>query len=269
MLLSFLMGEKIIDSLMTRQLVESCALMRQLFNTKLIGVLIKFKIFFVQSLVLKNIVVTSLIGLLVLVGCDVAVSHDTQQRGKEIQTHMYNYTRSEIMFASYHDASDKFDITTAAPAGSTPFTNTAVKDLGGGVTVHFDGDRCCFPWRYQQHERLSLKVVWLEVYDPTRYRREESRTDDRSIHTTFPGSQWCEMIVKVQKPLPADPGGIVFHFLPDGSVEANVVPAGTEEGYSPYLPIRVRNYGSRSTTPLCRNPITNPWYLIPQKPYRE
>jgi hypothetical protein len=211
----------------------------------------------------------ALIVLFALAGCDVVGHQDAHQSSKEIQTHMYNYTQSEIMFASYQDAADKFDITTAAPAGSTSFTNNAVMTVGEGVTVHFDGDRCCFPWRYQQHDHVTLKVVWLEVYTPGRYRREERTTDDRSITTALPGSQWCEMTVNVNKPLPADPGGIVFHFLPDGSVEANVVPAGTEKGYSPYSARKVRSYLSRSTTPLCRNPIANPWYLIPKKPHRE
>jgi hypothetical protein len=220
--------------------------------------------------ILKNVnFLAAQIVFIVLVGCDVASSPSAHQGAKAIQTHMYNYTRSEIMFASYHDASDRFDITTAAPAGSTPFTNTSFKDLGDGVTVHFDGDRCCFPWRYKEHERVSLKVVWLEIFNPTRYRREETSTDERSVQTALPGSQWCEMIVEVKKPFPADPGGIVFHFLPDGSIEANVVPAGTEEGYGPYSPKTVLGYASRLATPMCRNPIANPWYLIPRKPYRE
>lgn len=210
-----------------------------------------------------------IIGVSLLAGCDANALSDRKMVGASIQTNLYNYTSSEIMFARYDAAKNKFDIATAASAGSTPFTNNSVADIGSGMLVHFDEGHCCFDWRYSNDEDVSLNVLWLEVYDSVRYKQEDRRVDARSLREALPGSQWCEMAVKVRKPFPKDPGAMNLHFMPDGTVEANVAAAGVIEGYGPYPVEKVRRYSPRQKTPLCRNPVDNPWYLIPRKSHRE
>lgn len=207
--------------------------------------------------------------ILLLSGCEGKNAFGGGEDSRPLLTHMYNYTQSEILFAQYQDAAEKFDITKAAPAGTTLFTSNAVQDIGRGVIVHFDEGHCCFNWRLNPSRDVSLRVVWLEVYNSARYRREGKNFDERSVKTAVPGSQWCEMIVTVQKPYPADPGAMNLHFMPDGSVEANVAAGGVIDGYGPYPAERVLNLKPGKTTPLCKNHIANPWYLIPRKPYRE
>lgn len=204
-----------------------------------------------------------------LVGCTEKPEFDKDQIANLIPTNLYNYTKSEIFFAAYHNAAAEFNIATAAPAGTTSFQGDPGKDLGSGVVVHADSDRCCFWWRYKENEDVYFRIVWLEIFDSEIYGRAVDETDERSVKRSLPGSQWCEAIVKVNKPYPRDVGFIVFHFMPDGSVEARLAPAGKIDGYEPYSAGKVLKYPVRSDRPVCRHPIANPWYLVPRKPYRE
>lgn len=202
-------------------------------------------------------------------GCDGKGLFDIPEDGLAIQTYMFNYTPNEILYAGYHDARDKFNIVTAAPAGSTPLRTSAVTEIGSGISVRFDGGLCCFNWKYLQDEEVFVEVVWLEVYNPARYYRAERQTDERSVLTALPGSQWCKKRVKLRGPFPIDPGGVVMHFLPDGSIEATVAAAASIGDYEPYPAEKIVSYGSLRPGPSCTHPIDNPWYLIPRKKHRE
>lgn len=202
-------------------------------------------------------------------GCTDKTEFDEGQIDKLIPTNLYNYTKYEIFFAAYHDAAVNFEITSAAPAGATSFRGGAGRDLGSGFVAHIDANWCCFWWDYKENEDVHLKVVWLEIFDSDIYERETAKIDERNVKRALPGSQWCEAIVKVNKPYPSNPGAVVFHFLPDGSVEANIAAASTFEGHEPYTAEKLATYSVRSDRPLCRLFIGNPWYSIPRKPYQD
>lgn len=220
---------------------------------------------------MKNFFIT-LCGLFILLGCD---SKEKEARRLEelrkttFTTTAYNYTKFNLYNIMYKDASVRFDIDDAADGGSVFFRGRNKVNLDNGREIPSSGDACCVIWSKPTDRPLRIRVVWSVIYDLDAFDGKlDDRRDKRSFKDRGRGSAWCEAVVDVA-PASADVQAdrVVFHFLADGTIRANL------ESFASMQPLSAALVKQHATTlpegEYCKREIDNPFYGIPRKPHRE
>lgn len=210
------------------------------------------------------------LAVLFLAGCD-GPEKDLRWRQNQLQqtlnTSVYNYTDSNVTEVYFKFANLPFKIEEAAYAGPVYFRNASQTTMDNGQTVYYSSSACCFYWDKSVQPPVSLRVVWQVVYDLDLFEGESGRFDHRASRAAAPGSRWCELVVPVRAPYPAQFDNLRLHFLRDGAVVA-LVGDGKLEQPLPSAEVAVH----AMTLPKgshCQHEIDNPWYGIPRKPHRE
>jgi hypothetical protein len=112
-------------------------------------------------------------------------------------------------------------------------------------------------WSKKQKPPVSIKVWWKIVFDEKLHNLERGY-DPKISKNAAPGAVWCEAIVKLNEPFPANPRHLNLHFFPDGHIEATVVESSVpivedeEKSKLPRLPVGK----------YCEKTIDNPWYGV-------
>lgn len=211
-----------------------------------------------------------LLAVLFLAGCDVS-EKDLRWRQNHVQqivnTSVYNYTDSNVTEVYFKFANLPFKIEEAAYAGPVYFRNASQTTMDNGQTVYYSSSACCFYWDKSAQPPVSLRIVWQVVYDLDLFEGESGRFDHRTSKAAAPGSRWCEQVIPVRAPYPAQFDNLRLHFMRDGAVVALVGDGKLEQ---PLSSVEVAAHA----TPLvkgkyCQHEIDNPWYGIPRKPHRE
>jgi len=184
-------------------------------------------------------------------------------------TTSYNYTEFDIYNISYKDASVPFDILDSVDGGSIFFRNSNKFTLDNGERVTGGGETCCLIWSKPTDKPLRIRVVWSVIYDLESFDGKlNDRRDKRSFKSRGRGSAWCEAIIDVvpaRENVQADK--VIFHFLPDGEVYAQLGTLQTEKPLpSAFL---AKHRAPLSEGQFCRTEINNPFYNVPRAPHRE
>lgn len=141
--------------------------------------------------------------------------------------------------------------------------------MDNGKEVSYGSDTCCLIWDKPTDKPLKVRVVWSVVHDLDAFDGKASKDiDERNFKRAGPGNRWCEAIVDIV-PLGGTmpPDTVIFHFLPDGTVQAHL---GTNQSGTPLPSALV----ARHASPLpqgefCKREIDNPYFGIPRTPHRE
>jgi len=118
---------------------------------------------------------------------------------------------------------------------------------GGGAVI----------WNKRQKPPTYVKVWWEVVYDK-QLLNHGAGYDSFRDRKAAPGTVWCEAIVKLKEPFPANPRQLDVHIFPDGHVEAMVV-----ENSGPIVSDEERPKLRRLPAgKYCEKTIDNPWYGV-------
>lgn len=188
---------------------------------------------------------------------------------KTLSTRSYNYTPHALYSIAFKDVGQTFNVAEAPGGGAIFFRSGNQEKMDNGEQVRFSSDNCCFIWSGPIDKPSRVRVVWNVIYDP-RYQGGEGAPDydERTSRKSAPGSRWCQAVVDIQPATGPDRPDMVFlHFLPDGSVQAQL---GAFKTGQPLPAEQVELH----TVPLpegqfCKQEIDNPFYGIPRKPHRE
>lgn len=209
--------------------------------------------------------------LIVLGGCQSKEKEAALIKGyveKTFTATSYNYTQYSLFGVSFKLATYPFKADEAA-GGGTVFPGTAdTVALDNGQNINFSAGNCCFIWDQPLNKPVSIRVVWSVVYDFDLFNGESSKGyDDRTSKASQPGSRWCQALVDIPAYVGTQrPNTLYFHFLPDGTVQAEL---GTFS-VPPLSSNVVRQHGVNLSHPqFCKQEIENPWYGIPRQPHRE
>lgn len=179
----------------------------------------------------------------------------------------YNYTPHGLFGIRFKVASVPFRIDETA-GGGTVFPATAdTVALDDGRLINFSAGNCCFTWDRPLAKPVLIRVVWSVVYDLDLFNGESSKNyDDRTSKISQPGSRWCEALVEIPAYAGTQrPDTVFFHFLPDGSVQAELGTA-----IQPLSADAVRQHSTTLARPqYCKQEIENPWRGVPRQPHRE
>ncbi len=120
-------------------------------------------------------------------------------------------------------------------------------------------DGCCFHWNTKQTKPVTIRVIWAIVFDPTL--REIANYDPYTNKESAPGERWCEAIVPIQQPYPADPKELILEHFPDGSMKAWFSSESKPLDASMFLSDeQVRNWPHLPEGQYCLKEISNPLY---------
>lgn len=182
----------------------------------------------------------------------------------------YNYTQYRLYSLSFKKASVPFRIDDAASAGSIFLRETTSEvSLDDGERVKFTSRNCCFIWADPIDKPMQVRVVWNVVFDSSYYDGQSSVSyNEATSRQPAPGTRWCEAIVDVVPSKSHErPDTIVFHFLKDGTVQAQLATFKTE------APLSAHDVRSHSANfPMgtyCKKEISNPYFGIPVAPHTE
>ncbi len=67
-----------------------------------------------------------------------------------------------------------------------------------------------------------FKIWWQRLVDQVAYDAAGGSYDKYTMIAAQPGTAWCEAVVTFNKPLPADPGHLIFHFYPNGKIDTDI-----------------------------------------------
>lgn len=221
------------------------------------------------GLTMKTMAMT-LLSLFALTGCN-SKEREARQRQEELDrtfsTRSYNYTKNDLDPIVFKESADPFKIDEAPSGGAISSELVREVKLDNGEKIRTSMDDCCFMWNGPVDKPKSIRVVWLLIHNRDYYPAESNeRYDAYASRKSPPGARWCQAIVDIRPATgPERPDRLLLHFLPDGTVQAQLSPF-KMAGPLPAAQVRLH------ATPLpegvvCRQEIENPWYGKRPKPY--
>lgn len=186
---------------------------------------------------------TSLLMLLCLISCDVLSGKEKDV--KPLDTSFFNYTPYKYIYGiSFMDVEKPFRYDRAA------------------------GTSCCFLWNTKQTKPITLRVIWAIVFD--RAQHDAANYDPYTSKESPPGTRWCEAIVQIQQPYPANPGELILELFPDGEMKAHF--SSVSDPPEASMPLSEEQYRDLLRLPegqYCRKEIPNPMYGLERPKHRE
>lgn len=219
-----------------------------------------------------NKTIFTLLSLLVLAGCNSKEREERRRKEtleKTFDATSFNYTPHVLADISFKDSALPFKIDDAASGGQTRPPRAPAIELDNGEKIRYSPENCCFMWSGALDKPGRLRVVWLVIHNYSYYQRESGESyDARTSKNNPPGGRWCQAVVDILPAAGTDrPDRLIFHFLPDGSVRAQLANRKTEKPLPSEL-VKQHSIGLPEGQ-LCRQDIENPWYGIPQRPHFE
>lgn len=77
-------------------------------------------------------------------------------------------------------------------------------------------------WNKKQRSPVNIKLWWQVIFDTKVYYHGNYKYDSEKEKAPPPGTVWCEAIIKIKEPYPANPSHLNLYFYPNGHVEAEV-----------------------------------------------
>lgn len=214
-----------------------------------------------------------ILSLILLAACNAKEKEEriqTELGAKTFVTTSFNYTQFGLYSINFKKTSLPFKINEAASGGSIFSRATSSKvTLQSGEKINYTTSNCCFIWDEPLDKPMQVRVVWSVVFDSAYHDGKSTVTyDERTSRESAPGSRWCEAIVSIIPSKSVEPPDtVVFHFLKDGTVQAQLATFLTE------APLDMRQIREHSTSPpsgqYCKQEIANPYYGVPNAPHRE
>lgn len=214
--------------------------------------------------------IAGLLSLLALAGCDWK-EREARQRQEELDRTFtatsYNYTRYILHQIAFKDSALPFKIDNAPSGGSTYRVNGSEETLDNGEKITRSASTCCFMWSGPLDKPGRVRLVWLVIHNLGYYDAEPEGYEAPSRNNPR-GGRWCQAIVDIRPAAGPDrPDMVAFHFLADGSVQAQLA---NEMTAKPLASSEVKRHSAPMPEgQVCRQEIDNPWYGIPPKPHRE
>lgn len=218
-----------------------------------------------------KIKVLTLLSLLVLAACN-SEEREARRRQEQLDriftTTAFNYTPHVLHSIHFKESALPFKIDDAPSGGSTYMRNGSGQKLDNGEPVQVSSRDCCFMWSGPLDKPGRIKIVWLVIHNLSYYNGAAEEYDERRSRENPPGARWCQATVDIKPAAGPERSKMVFlHFLPDGSVQAELGSYRTEKPL-PSEQVKLHS-ASLPEGQLCKQEIENPWYGIPRKPHRE
>ncbi|WP_164557802.1 DUF3304 domain-containing protein [Massilia atriviolacea] len=194
---------------------------------------------------------------------------EQEELAKTFTTTSYNYTPYELDLISFKEFSLPFNIDDAPSGGSVRVDTASEMKLDNGEKIRYSSSNCCFMWSSPIDKPLRIRVVWKVIHNASYHDGEAgAEYDMRSSRKSAPGSRWCQAVVDVAPYTGPDrPKMLFLHFLPDGSVQAQL---GTFLSAKPFSAEQVKLHSTPlAVGQICRQEIENPFYGLPRTPHRE
>lgn len=186
---------------------------------------------------------TSLLMLFCLTSCDLLSGKEKDV--KTLDTVFFNYTAYKYIYGiSFMNVEKPFRYDQAA------------------------GASCCFLWNKKQTKPVTLRVVWAVVFD--RAQHDAANYDPYTSKESPPGTRWCEAIIPIQQPYPANPEELILELFPNGEMKAHF--SSVSDPPEASMPLSEEQYRDLPGLPegqYCLKEIPNPMYGLERPKHYE